>query len=85
MGSFRIISFLLLVGFTGILSVISILLRSALTDTTNVLIAQNMLSVDTVNTLTTILAITQWAPVICIIALALWAVSGHINEQTGDE
>lgn len=81
MGSFRIISFLLLCGFTGILSLISILIRSALTDTTNLLVSQNMLSVDTVNTLTTILGITQWAPVIAIIALAVWAVSGHINEQ----
>lgn len=85
MGSFRIISFLLLCGFTAILSLISVLIRSTLTDTTNVLVTQHMLSVDTVNTLSTILGITQWAPVIAIVALAIWAVSGHINEQNGDE
>lgn len=85
MGSFRIISFLALCGFTGLISLISILIRSALTDTTNVLVSNNMLSVDTVNTLTTILTVTQWAPVIAIIALAIWAVSGHIGEQQGDE
>lgn len=85
MGSFRIISFLLLVGFTGILSIISVLVRSALTDTTNILISQNMLSVDTVNTVTTILNITQWAGVIALIALALWAVSAAVNDKRESE
>lgn len=81
MGSFRIIAFIGLVFFTGILSIISILIRSALTDTTNILISQNMLSVDTVNTVNTILGITQWAGVIAIIALAVWALSGVVNDS----
>lgn len=81
MGSFRIIAFLLLIGFTGIMSLISVLIRSALTDTTNILISQNMLSIDTVNTVNTILGITTYAPVIVIIALAIWAVSGAVNKR----
>lgn len=81
MGSFRIISFLLLCGFTGILSLISILIRSVFVDCSNILIEQNMLSVDTVNTLNTILGFTQWAGVIALIALAVWAASSAINDK----
>lgn len=40
-----------------------------------------MLSVDTVNTVNTILWITQWAGVIAIIALAVWALSGVVNDS----
>lgn len=85
MGSYNIIRFLLLVGFIGLISLISVLIRSALVDTSNLLIEQGMLSVDTVNTLTTILTVTQWAPVICIIALAIWAISGAINKTNSEE
>ena len=85
MGSYNIIRFLLLVGFIGLISLISVLIRSALVDTSNLLIEQGMLSVDTVNTLTTILTVTQWAPVICIIALAIWPISSAINKTNSEE
>lgn len=85
MGSYNIIRFLLLVGFIGLISLISVLIRSALVDTSNLLIEQGMLSVDTVNTMTTILTVTQWAPVICIIALAIWAISSAINKTNSEE
>ena len=85
MGSFRILQFLGLVGFCGILGLISVLIRSALVDTSNLLIEQGMLSVDTVNTLTTILTITQYAPVISVIAVAIWAISGAINDTNSEK
>ena len=84
MGSYNIIRFLLLVGFIGLISLISVLIRSALVDTSNLLIEQGMLSVDTVNTLTTILTITQYAPVISVIAVAIWAISGAINDTNSE-
>lgn len=84
MGSFNIIAFLALTGFTGLLSLISTIVQSAAVDIANILIDNSLLSQQTVDTVQMILTICQWSPVIVFVFIAIWAISSHLNNTTGD-
>lgn len=82
MGSYNIISFFLLIGFTGICSLVSIIVQSGAVEMANNMIENSLLSQQTVDTVNTILTIMEWSPVIVLIFIAIWAVSSHLNNTS---
>lgn len=84
MGSYNIIAFLALLGFTGVLSLISIIIQSAAVDIANLLIDLALLSQQTVDTVNIILIIMQWSPAAVLVLIAIWAISSHLNNTSGD-
>ena len=85
MGSYNIIAFLALIGFTGVLSLVSIIIQSAAVDIVNILIPAGLLSTQTVDTVGVILKMMEWAPAACLVLVAIWAISSHLNNtQEGD-
>lgn len=84
MGSYNIIAFLALLGFTGVLSLISIIIQSAAVDIANLLIDLALLSQQTVDTVNIILTIIQWSPAAVLVLIAIWAISSHLNNTSGD-
>lgn len=84
MGSYNIIAFLALLGFTGVLSLISIIIQSAAVDIANLLIDVALLSQQTVDTVNIILTIMQWSPAAVLVLIAIWAISSHLNNTSGD-
>ncbi|HJJ65471.1 MAG TPA: hypothetical protein O0X48_04115 [Methanocorpusculum sp.] len=84
MGSYNIIAFLALLGFTGVLSLISIIIQSAAVDIANLLIDLALLSQQTVDTVNIILTIMQWSPAAVLVLIAIWAISSHLNNTSGD-
>lgn len=84
MGSYNIIAFLALLGFTGVLSLISIIIQSAAVDIANLLIDVALLSQQTVDTVNIILIIMQWSPAAVLVLIAIWAISSHLNNTSGD-
>ena len=84
MGSYNIIAFLVLLGFTGVLSLISIIIQSAAVDIANLLIDLALLSQQTVDTVNIILTIMQWSPAAVLVLIAIWAISSHLNNTSGD-
>lgn len=84
MGSYNIIAFLALLGFTGVLSLISIIIQSAAVDIANLLIDLALLSQQTVDTVNIILTIMQWSPAAVLVLIAVWAISSHLNNTSGD-
>lgn len=84
MGSYNIIAFMALLGFTGVLSLISIIIQSAAVDIANLLIDLALLSQQTVDTVNIILTIMQWSPAAVLVLIAVWAISSHLNNTSGD-
>ena len=84
MGSYNIIMFVLLVLFGGFLSLFMILYMSGIVDAGNVMINAGILSVDTVNTVNTIKLFILASPLIMLLAVTFWAISGQINRKDGD-
>ena len=85
MGSYNIIAFFGLIGFTGVLSLVSIIIQSAAVDIVNILIPAGLLSTQTVDTVGVILKMMEWAPAACLVLIAIWAISSHLNNtQEGD-
>lgn len=85
MGSYNIIAFFVLIGFTGVLSLVSIIIQSAAVDIVNILIPAGLLSTQTVDTVGVILKMMEWAPAACLVLIAIWAISSHLNNtQEGD-
>lgn len=85
MGSYNIIAFFVLIGFTGVLSLVSIIIQSASVDIVNILILAGLLSTQTVDTVGIILKMMEWAPAACLVLIAIWAISSHLNNtQEGD-
>lgn len=85
MGSYNIIAFFGLIGFTGVLSLVSIIIQSAAVDIINILIPVGLLSTQTVDTVGVILKMMEWAPAACLVLIAIWAISSHLNNtQEGD-
>ena len=82
MGSYNIIAFLALLGFTGVLSLISIIIQSAAVDIANLLIDLALLSQQTVDTVNIILTIMQWSPAAVLVLIAIWAISSHLNNTS---
>lgn len=85
MGSYNIIAFLALIGFTGLLSLVSIIIQSAAVDITNLLIGMSLLSQQTVDTVNIILTIMQWSPAAVLVLIAIWAISSHLNNTTNGD
>ena len=85
MGSYNIIAFFGLIGFTGVLSLVSIIIQSAAVDIINILIPAGLLSTQTVDTVGVILKMMEWSPAACLVLIAIWAISSHLNNtQEGD-
>ena len=82
MGSYNIIAFLVLLGFTGLLSLGSIIIQSAAVDITNLLIDISLLSQQTVDTVNIILTIMQWSPAAVLVLIGVWAISSHLNNTS---
>jgi len=84
MGSYNIIMFVLLILFGGFLSLFMILYLSGIVDAANIMIDAGILSVDTVNTVNTIKLFILASPLIMLLAVALWAISGQINRKDSE-
>ena len=82
MGSYNIIAFFVLIGFTGVLSLVSIIIQSAAVDIVNILIPAGLLSTQTVDTVGVILKMMEWAPAACLVLIAIWAISSHLNNTS---